>query len=103
MDCANHRRRLRLNFYCSLALIVAVVCGARATASEQVVCNIPAGSGGSVVVVSERLAGVPAVLRIPRKVTRPPIVLWHGFGPPASEQALMDALPLDDVPAVKVY
>ncbi len=32
-----------------------------------------------------------------------PIVLWHGFGPPASEQALMEALPLDEVPAVKVY
>jgi dipeptidyl aminopeptidase/acylaminoacyl peptidase len=33
----------------------------------------------------------------------PPIVLWHGFGPPASEDALEAVLPLDDVPAVKVY
>jgi len=33
----------------------------------------------------------------------PPIVLWHGFGPPASEDALESVLPLDDVPAVKVY
>ena len=49
------------------------------------------------------LAGVPAIVRIPAKVTKAPIVLWHGFGPPASEQALMDALPLDDVPAIKVY
>jgi pimeloyl-ACP methyl ester carboxylesterase len=31
------------------------------------------------------------------------IVLWHGLGPPASERELMKALPLDDVPSVKVY
>lgn len=49
------------------------------------------------------LAGVPAIVRVPASVTKPPILLWHGFGPPASEAALMDALPLDDVPAVKVY
>lgn len=49
------------------------------------------------------LAGVPAVVRVPATVTKAPIVLWHGFGPPAGEAALMDALPLDDVPAVKVY
>ena len=50
-----------------------------------------------------RLAGVPALLHAPPKITKPPILLWHGFGPPASEQALMEALPLDDVPALKVY
>ncbi len=60
-------------------------------------------TGGDVVTVDITLAGVPAILRIPRHVTRPPIVLWHGFGPPASERALMAALPLDDVAAVKVY
>jgi len=49
------------------------------------------------------LAGVPALVRVPAKIEKAPIVLWHGFGPPASEQALMDALPLDDVPAIKVY
>lgn len=49
------------------------------------------------------LGGVPAILRVPRVVTKPPIVLWHGFGAPASESALMKALPLDAVPAVKVY
>jgi dienelactone hydrolase len=43
------------------------------------------------------------LLRIPPKVTRPPILLWHGFGPPESERQLMAALPLDDVPAIKVY
>lgn len=59
------------------------------------------GSGDRV--VNAELAGVPALLRIPAKVSKPPIVLWHGFGPPASEQALMQAFPLDDVPAIKVY
>lgn len=49
------------------------------------------------------LAGVPVIVRVPQHMSRPPIVLWHGFGPPASEAAMMDALPLDDVPAVKVY
>ncbi|WP_266182330.1 alpha/beta hydrolase family protein [Dyella humicola] len=53
--------------------------------------------------VITNLAGVPAMIRIPINVSRPPIVLWHGFGPPDSEQALMTALPLDDVPAIKVY
>ncbi|MFC4526921.1 prolyl oligopeptidase family serine peptidase [Dyella halodurans] len=43
------------------------------------------------------------MIRIPVKVSRPPIVLWHGFGSPDSEQALMAALPLDEVPAIKVY
>jgi len=49
------------------------------------------------------VAGVPALLRIPAHVNKPPVILWHGFGPPASEQAMMDALPLDEVDAVKVY
>ena len=57
---------------------------------------------GDRVVITE-LAGVPAIVRIPDKVLRPPILLWHGFGPPASEQALMQMFPLDDVPAIKVY
>ncbi|WP_052949669.1 alpha/beta hydrolase family protein [Dyella japonica] len=49
------------------------------------------------------LNGVPAILRIPAHITKAPIILWHGFGPPASESAMMEALPLDDVDAVKVY
>lgn len=60
-------------------------------------------AGNQVVIVDTTLAGVPAIVRVPRRVARPPIVLWHGFGPPGSERALMDALPLDEVPAVKVY
>jgi len=49
------------------------------------------------------LAGVPAIVRQPAVVRLPPIVLWHGYGAPGSEAELMQALPLDDVPAVKVY
>jgi pimeloyl-ACP methyl ester carboxylesterase len=64
-------------------------------------------AGGSkaadVRVVRTLLAGVPALVRLPRSVSKPPILLWHGFGPPASESALMEALPLDDVPSIKVY
>jgi hypothetical protein len=48
-----------------------------------------------VVTLQTTLAGVPALLRVPKVITKPPIVLWHGFGPPASESALMKALPLD--------
>jgi predicted esterase len=36
-------------------------------------------------------------------VTQPPVILWHGFADPAGPTDLMRALPLDDVPAVKVY
>jgi predicted esterase len=53
--------------------------------------------------VQTTLGGVPAVLRVPNVVKKPPIILWHGLGPPGSEGELMSALPLDNVPAVKVY
>jgi pimeloyl-ACP methyl ester carboxylesterase len=49
------------------------------------------------------LAGVPAIVSVPAQVTKPPIILWHGFGPPSSEADLQKALPLADVPAIKVY
>ena len=39
--------------------------------------------------VTTELAGVPAILRIPARPTKPPIILWHGFGAPASEEALI--------------
>lgn len=66
-------------------------------------CPRPGQPREAIAVVATRLAGVPAVVRVPRPIAQAPIVLWHGFGAPASEHALMDALPLDDVPAVKVY
>lgn len=61
------------------------------------------GARQAVATLETRLAQAPALLRAPPKISRPPILLWHGFGPPASERALMEALPLDDVPALKVY
>ena len=86
---------------------VAVIAGAlscvAAMADEPFNCHTPVGTDNAMAVVSAQLAGVPAILRIPKVITKPPIVLWHGFGPPASELALMDALPLDELPAVKVY
>jgi predicted esterase len=66
-------------------------------------CLARSEAGREVTLVETRLASVPALMRIPPKVARPPILLWHGFGPPASERALMEALPLDEVPAIKVY
>jgi predicted esterase len=59
-------------------------------------CSSPA-------VITTTLGETAALIRVPQKVTKPPIILWHGFGPPDSEAALMTALPLDDVPAIKVY
>jgi predicted esterase len=54
-------------------------------------------------VIATKLGDTPAVVRIPARISKAPIILWHGFGPPDNERALMDALPLDEVPAVKVY
>lgn len=76
-----------------------LICGAHAAEG----CASTLGAGASNPVVRTTLAGVPAVIRVPQNVSKPPIILWHGLGPPASESALMAALPLDDVPAVKVY
>jgi predicted esterase len=58
---------------------------------------------GAVTVVPVTLGNVPALLRIPGTISLPPILLWHGFGPPDNTNDLMGALPLDDVPSVKVY
>jgi predicted esterase len=54
-------------------------------------------------VIATRLGDTPALIRVPSKIAQPPILLWHGLGPPDSERALMDALPLDEVPALKIY
>jgi len=60
-------------------------------------------SSDSPTVITTTLGATPALVRVPARISKPPIILWHGFGPPDSERALMNALPLDDVPAVKVY
>jgi alpha-beta hydrolase superfamily lysophospholipase len=86
--------------------VVAAEDGDRAKAASamdvSVNCARGAASNG-VVHVRTTLAGVPAIVRVPPLVTKPPVILWHGFGPPASESALMEALPLDEVLAIKVY
>jgi len=93
---------------CGLALVALLIFSSPFSA----VATTPASAGleachhregRDLLVVTTELAGVPAILRIPTRIEKPPIVLWHGFGPPASEQALMEVLPLDDVPAIKVY
>jgi pimeloyl-ACP methyl ester carboxylesterase len=70
---------------------------------EDFSCAARGGVSDDVMTVQTTLAGVPAILRVPKSVKKPPIVLWHGLGPPASESELMKALPLDDVPSIKVY
>jgi pimeloyl-ACP methyl ester carboxylesterase len=90
-------------FILPLLIGIAVLPGqTTASAAESLHCARGARAD-SVVTKHATLAGVPAIVRVPVSITKPPIILWHGFGPPASEQALMDALPLDDVPALKVY
>jgi hypothetical protein len=66
-------------------------------------CAVSGETANHIVIMQTVLAGVPAILRVPEVVIKPPILLWHGLGPPAGNGELMEALPLDDVPAVKVY
>jgi predicted esterase len=75
---------------------ICLLCLVTHASSDDFNCSAPA-------VLTTTLGATPALIRVPDRVTKPPIILWHGFGPPDSERALMDALPLDDVPAVKVY
>jgi predicted esterase len=87
-----------------LMLCSGPVCAARPhIQTPRAACAESGEEVGDVVVVQTTLAGVPAILRVPRIITKAPIVLWHGFGVPASESTLMQALPLDDVAAVKAY
>ena len=85
------------------SLLAALALSANAAAGETFSCRTLAPHRDATITAETTLAGVPAIVRVPATVAKAPIVLWHGFGPPASEAALMDALPLDDVPAIKVY
>jgi dienelactone hydrolase len=71
--------------------------------SDDFSCSTPPAKGDAPAVITTTLGDTPALIRVPARITKPPIILWHGFGPPDSERTLMNALPLDDVPAVKVY
>jgi pimeloyl-ACP methyl ester carboxylesterase len=85
----------------AMALLLASGCTAACAADTSPLCAV--GTRDDPTITRTTLAGVPAILRIPAHIGKPPIILWHGFGPPASEGAMMEALPLDDVDAVKVY
>ncbi|MEM1437356.1 MAG: prolyl oligopeptidase family serine peptidase [Pseudomonadota bacterium] len=97
----------------SKATALAIAClgllmGLETTASDAVEeswkCESPVVSGVDTATVEQvTLAAVPALLRVPARMSMPPVVLWHGFGPPGDKHALMSALPLDDVPAAKIY
>jgi pimeloyl-ACP methyl ester carboxylesterase len=95
------RRPIRAIGGCAL-LAANLLCCLPSAAAALLDCRVIAPGTGSAVVITQ-LAGVPAILRIPKVIAKPPIILWHGFGPPADPSTLMAALPLDDVPAVKVY
>lgn len=85
------------------AIALAIDAGGRVPDVARPPLCAAAGDGTAVTVVATTLAGVPAHVRIPAQATGPVVVLWHGLGPPASGDALMALLPLDDVPSVKVY
>lgn len=88
------------------ALACFFTCGAALAAAQpdsDIASLCHRQNAGEATIVETRLASVPALLRVPPRIAQPPILLWHGFGPPASERALMEALPLDDVPAIKIY
>lgn len=88
----------------AMALLLAGSCSAvAATTSTDGPHRCEAQSRTVPTVTHTTINGVPAILRIPTHTSKAPIILWHGFGPPASESAMMEALPLDEVDAVKVY
>ena len=87
--------------FTTLSLLAAA---ASAQSNNELDCAAAvAAASESPAIIVATLADVPAIVRVPAKASRPPILLWHGFGPPADERALMAALPLDEVPAIKVY
>jgi pimeloyl-ACP methyl ester carboxylesterase len=87
----------------ALFILLPAVAAAQHDSDIEALCRGRSEAGEATAIIETRLASVPALMRVPSKVTQPPILLWHGFGPPASERALMEALPLDDVPAIKIY
>lgn len=93
---------MRVSYVALASLCLGMALTTSAQSSNDFNCAAPR-SDSRPIVVTTTLGETPALVRIPPKINRSPIVLWHGFGPPASEKALMEALPLDEVEAVKVY
>jgi predicted esterase len=105
VSCSNRTRHVLAHAATAALLLLCCSLPQRVSAQttdQHPVCAKPSATGYPVV-TRTTLAGVPAVLRVPEHIRKPPIILWHGFGPPASEEAMMEALPLDEVDAVKVY
>ncbi len=94
---------MRISYVALASLCFAMASTSNTQSGSDFNCTSTRTADGAPAIVETTLGNTPALVRIPAKITHSPIVLWHGFGPPASEKALMDALPLDDVPAVKVY
>ena len=94
---------MRVGHRIAFIAMCCLLAGIARAQDDQFSCESAGASPGNPTVIATTLAGVPALLRVPHQVSKSPIVLWHGFGPPDSERALLQALPLDDVPAVKVY
>jgi dienelactone hydrolase len=65
--------------------------------------NNASSAGALVETAAVHIRGVPAIVRSPSRIKRPPIILWHGFGPPANARALAEALPLDAIQGDKIY
>lgn len=86
-----------------ICLLSVLANAARAESNNDFNCATASASDKEPAVVATTLGETPALVRIPARVSQAPIILWHGFGPPDNERALMEALPLDEVPAVKVY
>ena len=87
----------------SIVSLLVAFAAVNASAADAFSCSALDAHRDHVVTAETTLGDVPAIVRVPPKISKAPIVLWHGFGPPSSEAALMEALPLDDVPAIKVY
>jgi predicted esterase len=94
---------MRSSFIALASVCFGVTLTSTAQSNSDFNCTPTHARNGTPTVITTKLGETPALVRIPAKISQSAIVLWHGFGPPASEQALMEALPLDEVPAVKVY
>src|SRR5690242_4677563 len=89
-------------FIATTALAAATLLHPANAAAEDFSCATPR-TDAEPKVINTTLAGVPALVRVPKSITHRPVILWHGLGPPSEPAALMTALPLDEVHAVKVY
>ena len=75
--------RLVATLFCNL--LFGIAHGSNHSAPEDFSCAAIGRTADDVMTVQTTLAGVPAILRMPKLIRKPPIVLWHGLGPPASE------------------